>query len=45
MQVAPAEVEDLVRELAGVADCAVLGVEDPRAGQVRCFMVNSRKIV
>jgi len=43
LQVAPAEVEDLVRELAGVADCAVLGVEDARAGQVaRAVVVRAR---
>ena len=33
-QVAPAELENLVRSLDGVADCAVLGVPHPRAGQV-----------
>ena len=33
-EVAPAELEDLLRELPGVADCAVLGVHDDRAGQV-----------
>ena len=31
---APAELENLVRSLDGVADCAVLGVPHPRAGQV-----------
>ena len=38
-QVAPAELENLVRSLDGVADCAVLGVPHPRAGQV--FYLNS----
>ena len=33
-QVAPAELENLVRSLDGVADCAVLGIPHPRAGQV-----------
>ena len=42
MQVAPAEVEDVVREVPGVADCAVLGVEDARAGQVGRIAVNCR---
>ena len=32
---APAELENLVRSLDGVADCAVLGIPHPRAGQVR----------
>ena len=36
-QVAPAELENLVRSLDGVADCAVLGIPHPRAGQVRLF--------
>ena len=31
---APAELENLVRSLNGVADCAVLGIPHPRAGQV-----------
>ena len=31
---APAELENLVRSLDGVADCAVLGIPHPRAGQV-----------
>ena len=36
-QVAPAELENLVRSLDGVADCAVLGIPHPRAGQVWLF--------
>ena len=34
---APAELENLVRSLDGVADCAVLGIPHPRAGQVWHF--------
>ena len=34
---APAELENLVRSLDGVADCAVLGIPHPRAGQVLLF--------
>ena len=34
---APAELENLVRSLDGVADCAVLGIPHPRAGQVWLF--------
>ena len=33
IQVAPAELEDLIREHSGVRDCAVVGVEDDRSGQ------------
>lgn len=41
---APAELENLVRSLDGVADCAVLGVPHPRAGQVpRAVVVKGRK--
>jgi len=34
LQVAPAELEDLIREHSDVSDCAVVGVEDDRSGQV-----------
>jgi len=44
LQVAPAELENLVRSLDGVADCVVLGVPDPRAGQVpRAVVVKGRE--
>jgi len=44
LQVAPAELENLVRSLDGVADCAVLGVPHPRAGQVpRAVVVKGRE--
>lgn len=32
-KVYPAEVEDELRQLAGIADCCVVGVDDPRWGQ------------
>ena len=39
-QVAPAELEDVLRGLAGVKDVAVIGVEDERSGQVpRAYVV------
>merc|ERR1711892_627768 len=34
LQVAPAELEELIREHSDVSDCAVVGVEDERSGQV-----------
>ena len=41
-QVAPAELEDLLRTLAGVKDVAVIGVPDERAGEApRAFIVPS----
>jgi len=44
LQVAPAELENLVRSLDGVADCAVLGISHPRAGQVpRAVVVKGRE--
>ena len=40
MQVAPAELENVLRQLEGVQDVAVLGIEDDRAGQLpRAFIV------
>ena len=40
LQVAPAELEDRLRELEGVEDVAVIGVPDDRAGQLpRAFIV------
>ncbi len=40
MQVAPAELENTLRQLEGVQDVAVLGIEDERAGQLpRAFIV------
>jgi len=40
LQVAPAELEDVLRGLAGVKDVAVIGVEDERSGQVpRAYVV------
>ena len=42
LQVAPAELEDVLRGLQGVLDVAVVGVEDPRAGQLpRVFIVRA----
>ena len=39
-QVAPAELENLLRGLAGVRDVAVIGVPDQRAGEVpRAYVV------
>ena len=41
-QVAPAELEDLLRRLDGVKDVAVIGVPDERAGEVpRAFVVKA----
>ena len=40
LQVAPAELENVLRLLDGVQDVAVLGVDDERAGQLpRAFIV------
>ena len=40
LQVAPAELEDLIRGLAGVRDVAVIGIPDPRAGEApRAYVV------
>ena len=40
LQVAPAELENLLRGLAGVRDVAVIGVPDQRAGEVpRAYVV------
>eukprot|EP00088_Acartia_fossae_P039379 TRINITY_DN4098_c0_g1_i4.p1 TRINITY_DN4098_c0_g1~~TRINITY_DN4098_c0_g1_i4.p1 ORF type:complete len:371 (-),score=73.62 TRINITY_DN4098_c0_g1_i4:147-1094(-) len=42
LQVAPAELENVLRLLDGVQDVAVLGVDDERAGQLpRAFIVRS----
>ena len=41
-QVAPAELEDLLRRLSGVKDVAVIGVPDERAGEVpRAYVVRA----
>ena len=40
LQVAPAELEDLIRGLAGVKDVAVIGIPDTRAGEApRAYVV------
>ena len=40
LQVAPAELEDLIRGLAGVRDVAVIGIPDQRAGEApRAYVV------
>ena len=40
MQVAPAELEDLLRSHPGIADAAVIGIPDERSGEVpRAFIV------
>ena len=40
LQVAPAELEDTLRELPGVQDVAVIGVDDEKSGQVpKAFIV------
>ena len=41
-QVAPAELEDLLRRLSGVKDVAVIGVPDERAGELpRAYVVKA----
>ena len=43
LQVAPAELENTLRQLNGVEDVAVVGVHDERAGQLpRAFIVRCR---
>ena len=43
LQVAPAELENTLRQLDGVEDVAVVGVQDERAGQLpRAFIVRCR---
>ena len=43
-QVAPAELEDLLRRLAGVKDVAVIGVPDERAGEApRAYVVRGKE--
>jgi len=45
-QVAPTELEDEIREAPGVADVAVIGVKDDRAGEVpKAFIVPTSKDV
>ena len=40
LQVAPAELENLIRSLPGVQDVAVIGVPDERAGELpRAYVV------
>jgi len=44
LQVAPAELEDLIRGIPGVADVAVIGVADVKAGEVpRAYVVQDDK--
>ena len=41
-QVAPAELEDVIRSLSGVKDVAVIGVKSEREGEVpRAYIVRS----
>ena len=45
MQVAPAELEDVLRGLEGVMDVAVVGVEDEKSGQLpRAFIVGNNEL-
>jgi len=45
MQVAPAELENTLRQLEGVRDVAVIGVDDAKAGQVpRAFIVRDESL-
>ena len=42
LQVAPAELEDLLRTLPGVADVAVIGIPDERVGELpRAYVVKN----
>ena len=42
LQVAPAELENTIRSMAGVMDVAVIGVPDERSGEVpRAYVVRS----
>ena len=42
LQVAPAELENLIRSLPGVQDVAVIGVPDERAGELpRAYVVKA----
>eukprot|EP00092_Neocalanus_flemingeri_P002290 GFUD01002443.1.p1 GENE.GFUD01002443.1~~GFUD01002443.1.p1 ORF type:complete len:584 (-),score=184.68 GFUD01002443.1:183-1730(-) len=44
LQVAPAELENLIRSLTGVQDVAVIGVPDERAGEVpRAYVVKGQE--
>lgn len=44
MQVAPAELEEILRSHRDIADAAVVGVPDERAGEVpRAFVVPTRR--
>jgi len=44
LQVAPAELENLIRTLDGVIDVAVIGIPDERAGEVpRAYVVKSEE--
>ena len=45
IQVAPAELEDVLRGLAGVLDVAVIGVESEREGEVpRAYIVREEEL-
>ena len=46
LQVAPAELEDLIRGMEGVRDVAVIGIPDARAGEVpRAYVVREAETV
>lgn len=46
MQVAPAELEDLLRKHPGVGDCAVIGIPDERSGELpRAYIVRKNGAV
>ena len=46
LQVAPAELEDLIRGMEGVRDVAVIGIPDARAGEVpRAYVVREAEAV
>lgn len=44
VQVAPAELEDILRSHPGIADAAVIGVSDQRSGEVpKAFIVTKQE--
>merc|ERR1719322_57346 len=44
LQVAPAELENLIRGMKGVADVAVIGIPDERSGEIpRAYVVKSKE--
>merc|ERR1711934_1082442 len=45
LQVAPAELENTIRSMEGVADVAVIGIPDERSGQVpRAYIVREESL-